>query len=468
MSGDKLRIAFYTLGCKVNQYETQALKEGFAKRGFTVVDDYEKADVYVINTCTVTNLADRKSRQYIRRMKRLNIHSIIAVIGCYAQVSPEEAAAISGVDLVLGNNEKNSLPDYIERLIRDRQRESKTDDNTEKNRKDYVKSPFVRILKREELAEYEESGIITTMESRTRAYIKIQDGCDQFCSYCIIPYARGPVRSRPAPEIIKEAESLIERGFKELILTGINTALYGQESGAEKNCDEIYGIELVVKQISEIPGDFRIRLGSLEPTVIDASLAERLLKYPKLCHHMHLSLQSGSDRILNAMNRNYDREEYLDIVKVLRRADPHYGLTTDVIVGFPGESEDDFHLSECLVKEIGFVKTHVFPYSKRQGTKAAEMPEQIGSLIKKARISALAGTAEESASAFLKGTLGTVRRVLFEECDPVSGLLSGYADNYVRVYCEVPEGRSAESLINTLQDIRFEGQYSDGIKGELR
>ena len=530
-----MKVAFYTLGCKVNQYETQALKEDFARRGFSIGDELGEADIYVINTCTVTNLADRKSRQYIRKMKKQNPESIIAVIGCYAQVSPHEAAAIAGVDLVLGNNEKTSLPEYVETLLSGRHQQSHEGghkDNHEDNHEgrcenshdvshenshgsihecnhegshvgnhvniyerncedshenghedgyedshedsqgdrlkgNQTKSPFVRILKREDLSEYEESGMITSMESRTRAYIKIQDGCDQFCSYCIIPYARGPIRSRPAREIIKEAESLIEKGFKELILTGINTALYGREAGFSEDCDEVYGIEVIVKLINDLPGDFRIRLGSLEPTVIDASLAERLLKYPRLCHHMHLSLQSGSDRILKAMNRHYDREEYLDIVKALRKADPHYGLTTDVIAGFPGETEEDFSQSKDLIGQVGFVKTHVFPYSKRQGTKAAGMADQIDGTTKKARSSALAGIAEESAKNFLKGTMGTVRKVLFEEYEPARGLISGYSGNFVRVYCEVGDESRAESLINTLQNIKFTELYLDGVKGEL-
>jgi threonylcarbamoyladenosine tRNA methylthiotransferase MtaB len=451
----KKKIAFYTLGCKVNQYETQGLKESFMQRGFEITDEHAYADIYVINTCTVTGLADRKSRQYIRRMKRQNPESIVAVIGCYAQVSPEEAAAIAGVDLVIGNNEKNALPDHIEKLLQDRQ-----DKKAEEG-------PYIHILPREELKEYEESGIITSMESRTRAYIKIQDGCNQFCSYCIIPYARGASRSRACQDIVREAKSLLEKGFKELVLTGINTALYGMKDNFEAGETDVYGIEIIVKQLNDLPGDFRIRLSSLEPTVINASLAKRLLKYDKLCHHMHLSLQSGSDRILQAMNRHYGRKEYLEIVKVLREADPNYGLTTDVIVGFPGETEEDFNHSADMIRQVGFLKTHVFPYSKRQGTRAAEMKEQVDPQTKKARSTDLIKIAEASAHDFLNGSIGDIRKVLFEEYDGSVGMVFGYSDNYIKVYSAVYDENHGQSLLNTLKEVKLTEVYRDGVKGDL-
>lgn len=440
-----MRIAFYTLGCKVNQYETQALKEAFKKRGFTIVDEQDESDIYVVNTCTVTNLADRKSRQYIRRMKRRNPESIVAVIGCYAQVNPAEATAIEGVNLVIGNNEKKFLPEYIGKLLENRKNNALLND------------PLVQILERDELGQYPEWGTVTSMESRTRAYVKIQDGCDKFCSYCIIPYARGPIRSRNSKEIVREAESLLKKGFKELILTGINTALYGMEKSGKTE-----GIESIVKEINQLPGDFRIRLGSLEPNVVDAALAERLLEYDKLCHHMHLSLQSGSDKILKAMNRSYNRDIYLDIVNALRKTDSSYGISTDVIVGFPGESDEDFKDSAGLVKQVGFVKTHVFPYSKRQGTKAAEMKGQIDGRIKKERSLKLADVARESAHAFLKTTIGEVRQVLFEEYEGKTGMVAGYSDNYVKVYFKTTKEKG-HSMVNTLQKVEFTGIYGDGV-----
>jgi threonylcarbamoyladenosine tRNA methylthiotransferase MtaB len=337
-----MKVAFYTLGCKVNQYETQVMKENFLGRGFSVVGEEDFADVYVINTCTVTNLADRKSRQYIRRMKRLNENSLIAVTGCCVQVSPEEISCINGVDLIVGNEEKDFLPKYVEERILK---------HSDKVKEDVYDDPWNYL---ESSQECFHENKITEMDSRTRAYIKIQNGCNKFCSYCIIPYARGPIRSRGCKEIVEEAHNLLGKGYKELVLTGINTALYAMEAGYAPDDEyadrvrNLKGIEIIVKLLNDISGDFRIRLGSLEPTVIDASLAERLLKYPKLCHHMHLSLQSGSDSILKAMNRNYNREEYLKIAEILRKADEHYGLTTDVIVGFPGEGEEDYGDSKTL------------------------------------------------------------------------------------------------------------------------
>lgn len=440
-----MTIAFYTLGCKVNQYETQALKEDFKKRGYFLVDENEKADIYVVNTCTVTNLADRKSRQYIRRMKRQNPDSIMAVIGCYAQVNPGEATSIEGVDLVVGNNEKRFLPEYIEDFI------------VQRNKEGVNENPFVQILQRDDLSSYSEWGAITSMESRTRAYIKIQDGCDRFCSYCIIPYARGPIRSRNSQGIIQEAESLLSKGFKELILTGINTALYGMEK--DRSTD---GIESIVEKINSLPGEFRIRLGSLEPNVIDVGLAECLLAYDKLCHHMHLSLQSGSDKVLKEMNRNYNREKFLALAQILRKEDKAYGITTDVIVGFPGESDEDFLDSIDLVEQVGFVKTHVFPYSKRQGTRAAEMKEQIDGITMRERAARLANAAKESAHKFLESSLGQVRQVLFEEYEKDVGMLTGYSDNYIKVYLKTPV-EMGTSMVNTFQEVEFTDIYRDGI-----
>ncbi|MGN0710985.1 MAG: MiaB/RimO family radical SAM methylthiotransferase, partial [Anaerovoracaceae bacterium] len=331
-------IAIKTLGCKVNQYETEMLKERFQKKGHEIVNENDFADVYIINTCTVTSLADRKSRQYIRKMKKSNPKAVIAVTGCYAQVSPEEVAAIQEVDIVAGTNKKGELPELIEQYINEKQ------ENTISVVDGY-----------EGLCEYMETGIITSMESRTRAYIKVQEGCNRFCSYCIIPYARGKVRSRRVKEVVEEAKSLISQGFKEIILTGINTALYGMEEGFAEadgmlaagsaaggngnSIEKCEGIEILLKELEEIDGDFRIRLSSLEPTVINADYVKRLMKYKRLCPHLHLSVQSGSDKILKAMNRRYDRAEYLEIVRVLKEFDPGFGITTEIIAGFPGETE---------------------------------------------------------------------------------------------------------------------------------
>ena len=432
-----MKIAFHTLGCKVNQYETEALKEQFSARGYQVVDEKDYADVYVINTCTVTNLADRKSRQYIRRMKRVNPESLIAVTGCYAQISPEEVASIPEVDLVAGTNEKGNLVRYVEEKLGSRE------------------GSAVHVLDYDQLTEYEETGVITSMDSKTRAFIKIQEGCNRFCSYCIIPYARGPVRSRGLEEILAEAKNLIEKGFKELVLTGINTALYGMEK------DETSGVELIVRRLNEMPGDFRIRLSSLEPTVVNKEYVRRLFAYDKLCHHLHLSAQSGSNRILSAMNRNYTREEYLDIVRMLREFDPHYGISTDIIAGFPGETEEDFADSLDLIEKAGFCRVHAFGYSRRQGTKAWEMDGQVASEAKNQRTSRLIEEGNRAAQAFFLGMTGEERVVLTEERD--GSCLAGYTDNYVKAYIE----GVGEDQLNKFLRVRVITPYKDGVQCSL-
>lgn len=446
-----MKIAFHTLGCKVNQYETQALKEKFLQRGYEIVGENELADVYVINTCTVTGLSDRKSRQFIRRVKKINPDSITAVIGCYVQVSPDEAKRIEGVNIVAGTNEKNKLPEYIE---------------------EYVKTKGVdcHIKEWSQLTEYEETGIITSMDSRTRAFIKVQEGCNKFCSYCIIPYARGTVRSRAKEEIVKEAENLIRQGFKELVLTGINTALYGMEQDdfsaldpEEEKGERVYGIEVIVKELNQLDGDFRIRLGSLEPNVIDVDYARRLLKYERLCPHMHLSLQSGSDQILKEMNRTYRRNDYLQLINMLKEYDPGYGITTDIIVGFPGETEEDFYESCSMTEQAGFSKVHVFKYSKREGTKAADMKGHISPEVKARRSAELIHISDSVSERFFTQNIGTTRRVLLEQYDHKTRLLGGLSDNYIKVYCKGHEDRC-----NTFAEVELIELYRDGVKGIIR
>jgi threonylcarbamoyladenosine tRNA methylthiotransferase MtaB len=464
-----MKIAFHTLGCRVNQYETQALKEKFIQRGYEIVGEDEFADVYVVNTCTVTGLSDRKSRQFVRRAKKINPAAITAVIGCYAQVNPDEAADIEGVNIVAGTNEKNNLPDYIEEYLNNRDADSK------------IKGVGRHVRDRNQLTEYGETGIITSMDSRTRAFIKVQEGCDRFCSYCIIPYARGTVRSRALDEIVKEAESLIRQGFKELVVTGINTALYGMENrlvshvpetGAAAGCYDdapnksdggVYGIEVIVKALNELPGDFRIRIGSLEPNVVDAGYCKRLLKYERLCPHLHLSLQSGSDRILREMNRSYGREGYLELVTMLREHDPGYGISTDLIVGFPGETEEDFRDSCDMIERAGFCKVHVFKYSRRKGTKAADMTGQVPAEVKAARSEELIRISEKAAARFFAQNIGLTRRVLLEQYDERTGLAEGRADNYIKVYCKADESRC-----NSYVDAELIELYRDGVKGSIR
>ncbi|MEG2323098.1 MAG: tRNA (N(6)-L-threonylcarbamoyladenosine(37)-C(2))-methylthiotransferase MtaB [Anaerovoracaceae bacterium] len=444
-----MKVAFHTLGCKVNQYETESLKMKFKNKGYQLVEEDDVADIYVINTCTVTGLADRKSRQYIRRMKKKNPDSVMAVTGCYAQIDPEKVKSIQGVDLVAGTNEKNNLVEYIENYL------------VTGDKQVYV-HPY------EKLTQYEETGTITSMESRTRAYIKIQEGCNRFCTYCVIPYARGQVRSRKPEEILKEAKMLIDNGFKELILTGINAALYGQEpdfslSDDLKTITGIHGIEVIIKMLNDLEGDFRIRLSSLEPTVIKKENVKRLLAYKRLCPHLHLSIQSGSDNILKTMNRNYTVEEYLDIVKMLKDHDPEYGITTDLIVGFPGESEEDFQDSLAIIRKSGFCKVHGFKYSKRPKTKAADMQGQISPDIKKQRGEALAETSEEVACKFFTQNIGKIRKVLFEEYVHGESLITGYTDNYIKVYVE----NNKDTDINQFAQVRLGRLFQDGMMGEI-
>lgn len=435
MKGIFMRIAFHTLGCKVNQYETEAMKEQFIAAGHEIVGEEDFADAYVINTCTVTNLADRKSRQYIRKMKKVNPAAVVAVTGCYAQVSPDEVSRIEGVNIVAGTNEKQNLLQYIEGYLLEEQTQC------------HVKAY-------EELDEYESSGIITSMESRTRAYIKIQEGCNRFCSYCIIPYARGKVRSRTLSEIVCEARGLIDKGFKELILTGINTALYGEDLGYG-------GIEPLIHELNDLEGDFRIRLSSLEPTVINAAYVQGLLKYEKLCPHLHLSIQSGSDHVLQLMNRRYDRAAYLEIVRVLKEFDPLYGITTDIIIGFPGESEEDFADSLQIIDQVGFCKVHAFKYSPRKGTKAAELAGQIPGEVKNRRSKLLIEKGETDARRFFARNQGAARRVLFEEISE-DGLLTGYTDNYIKAYVS-----GGSEMLNQFYYVRLLNEYKDGMKGEI-
>lgn len=462
--GIVMKIAFHTLGCKVNQYESEAMARAFEEEGHIVVGESDFADVYVVNTCTVTAVADRKSRQYIRRMKKLNPQSVMVVTGCYAQIKPDEVLAVEGVDIVAGTNEKSKIMDFVREFMEDGKKQ-------------------LHVKGYQELDSYDETGVVHNGENRTRAYIKIQEGCNRFCSYCVIPYARGKVRSRKLEGIMAEAETLIEAGYKEIVLTGINTALYDMEDRNQYECEKDgeklcrgheqkarpYGVEKVIAALSEIEGDFRIRLSSLEPAVVDADYVKRLLKYDKLCHHLHLSAQSGSDRILRSMNRPYGRKQYMEIVETLRSADARYGISTDIIVGFPGEKEEDFEDSESLVKESLFCKTHIFKYSKRPFTKAAEMKGHIAPQVKNRRSERLHETGKNAALRFFEMNKGCVETVLLEEVQRVEDktALTGYTGNYIKTYIEVDDIGEAEGILNTAVRIRLKEVYMDGMLGEI-
>jgi len=434
-----MKVAFHTLGCKVNHYETEAIKEAFVSRGAEIVGEEDPADIYVINTCTVTNIADRKSRQFIRRAKKTNPDAIIVVTGCYAQVASDDVAAMPEVDLVMGNNRKSEICGLVmEKFVAKSSTKVSAESLAAEHGAGVAAKDRAEVLvtPRDELTFYEDLGKIkSASDEMSRAYIKIQDGCDRFCSYCLIPYARGPVRSRKADEIVEEVRDLVEAGFREVVLTGINTALYGTEAGAEHSLSEL----LTMLDELETSEDFRIRLSSLEPTVVDKDNVEEIIRHRRLCHHLHLSVQNGSDSVLKAMNRHYTREEYLDIVFMLRNHDPLFGITTDIIVGFPGETDKDFEDTLDIVKKSAFGRTHVFRYSPRKGTAGAAMKDAVPEQIKKERAEVLETLGEKAAKAFTGANLGVTHTVLIEEsCD---GYATGYTGNYIKTYIEDPEGR---------------------------
>lgn len=414
-------FSILTLGCKVNQYESEAMSEIFEKRGYREVGNDEFSDVYIVNTCTVTNLSDRKSRQFIRKSKKKNPDSVVAVVGCYSQVSPDEVKKIEGVDVVIGTTERNKIVDLIE--------ESKAS---------HEKINIVRDLKN-----VREFANTTNFDSnnRTRAYMKVQDGCNRFCTYCIIPFARGPIRSRTIEDSVREARTLADRGFKEIVLTGIHIGSFGMDMGDMRLID-------LIEAIAEVDGIERIRLSSVEPIIITDEFMERAVKTGKLCDHFHLSLQSGSNNILKAMNRRYTREEYIEKANIIRKYMPHAGLTTDIIVGFPGEREEDFQDSMRIVREVGFSRIHVFKYSKRKNTKAAVMKNQIDGNVKKERSEKLISLGEEYQEIFERENMKTPQSVLFEEEHEEE--YYGYTTNYIRV-----KAKSQTDLKNKIKEVKI-------------
>lgn len=407
------RIASYTLGCKVNQYETEALVGSLTAQGYEAVDYSQYADVYLINTCTVTGLADRKCRQVIRKAKKQNPNAIVVAMGCYAQVAPQEVAAIEDVNIVLGTHDRNQLP----ALLASPELNSDT--------------KWIRVGNIMQVREFEELGIETYTE-HTRAFLKIQDGCNRFCSYCIIPFARGPVRSRAPEKVLSEIRSLAEKGYREFVLTGIHLASYGVEL---KNMDLV----TIIEEIAAIPGVERIRLGSIEPMTITPRFLDMVRRTPKLCPHYHISLQSGSDTVLNRMHRKYKAEEYYAGCEALRKILPEVSFTTDIIVGFPGETEEEFRETVAFAKKVGFSKIHVFPYSPRKGTIAAKMPNQVDPSVKEDRTKRLIAVSDALGAQYAQSLLGSRLQVLIERKTSDGLYYEGYAENYAKVYCLVPD-----------------------------
>ncbi|WAM32895.1 tRNA (N(6)-L-threonylcarbamoyladenosine(37)-C(2))-methylthiotransferase MtaB [Caldicellulosiruptor morganii] len=432
-----MKVAFYTLGCKVNQYETQAIAEGFKKAGYEIVDFDKQADIYVINTCTVTNISDRKSRQAIKRAKKISPDSIVVVMGCYPQVYPQEVQKIDGVDIVVGTRNREKILEYVTEYLR--KKKKIVDVNNE--------------YKRDIFEELKVSGF----SERTRAFIKIEEGCEQFCSYCIIPYARGSVVSRSLDSILEEVERLASNGYKEFVITGINISAYGK--------DLDYKITLldVVEEISKIEKVKRIRLSSLEPIVMKEDFIRRLVNIEKLCHHLHLSLQSGSDKILRLMNRHYTTEEYRKIVNTVRNYWEDVGFTTDIIVGFPGESDEDFDITVKFVQEIGFSRIHVFRFSPKKGTKAYDMPDQVSSQEKDKRSEILKSIAKQLSLNFHKRFEGKILDVLVEESSSIEGYIEGYSGNYIRTL--VPKKDSIK--LNEIYKVKVTQVFDEYVIGKI-
>ena len=410
--------AFHTLGCKVNAYETDAMEQILTDRGYRIVSFEDVADVYIINTCSVTNIADRKSRQMIHRARKQNPQAIVAAAGCYVQAAPEDVLKDAGVDVIIGNNRKKEIADILDAYLAQQEKCFVSDIGKEK---ECESLSIARVSGQEELG-------------HTRAYLKIQDGCNQFCSYCIIPYVRGRVRSRRIEDVTAEAAALAASGIREVVLTGIHISSYGVD-WKETDVEQGQALLNLLQAIHDIPGIRRIRLGSLEPRIVTEDFAKALARLPKLCPHFHLSLQSGCDATLRRMNRKYTTEEYRAGCAILRKYFASPAITTDVIAGFPGETEEEFAQTMAFVREIGFYEMHVFKYSRRKGTVADKMEQQIPEEIKTRRSKELIALGAEMSERYRKYFIGSRGTVLLEEPVEIQGetYMSGYLPEYIRV-----------------------------------
>ena len=421
-------VALHNLGCKVNGYEMDVMQQMLQEKGYKIVSFDERADIYIVNTCTVTNIADRKSRQMLHRAKKKNPDAIVVAVGCYVQAGGEEVLKDEGIDLAVGNNRKKDLVAILEKYMEEGPANS--------NRKTLEHTTIIDIGK---TAEYEEMQLQET-SGHTRAYIKIQDGCNQFCSYCIIPYARGRVRSRSQEDILTEVRGLAEKGYKETVLTGIHISSYGVDKGKPALLE-------LLKGIHGIDGIERIRLGSLEPRIVTEEFARELGKLPKLCPHFHLSLQSGCDATLKRMNRHYTTGEYYEKVRILRRVFGDPAITADIIVGFPGETEEEFQETKAFLEKIKFYEMHVFKYSKRKGTPAAVMENQVPEETKASRSNLLLTLEKMQSKEFRDTFLGREEEILFEEGKEIGG--DFYQIGHTKQYVKVAK-KSEKSLSNTI------------------
>ena len=434
------KAALHNLGCKVNAYETEAMQQLLEEAGYEIVPFSEKADVYVVNTCSVTNMADRKSRQMLHKAKKLNPDSIVVGAGCYVQTKEQEAISDLAIDIIIGNNKKHELVSLINEYMAKRE-------NTHSDL--FTENAVIDINDNKQ--EFEELFLSKTAE-HTRAFIKVQDGCNQFCSYCIIPYARGRVRSRSIESVLAEVNRLAQNGFKEIVLTGIHLSSYGVD------CDD--NLLHLIREVHKVDGIERIRLGSFEPRLITEEFASELSKLKKVCPHFHLSLQSGCDETLKRMNRKYTTEEYARSCQLLRKYFDHPAITTDVIVGFPGETEEEFEKTKEYLEKIHFYEMHIFKYSKRQGTRAAVMDNQVPDEIKTKRSSILIELGNRMSKEYRDYYIGMDKEVLFEEKTKLSGkdYFVGYTKEYVKVAIETQE--NVENRLIT-------GKIAEPLSGEV-
>lgn len=428
------KAALHNLGCKVNAYETESMQQLLEQAGYEIVPFEEIADIYVVNTCSVTNIADRKSRQMLHRARKRNPDSVVVAAGCYVQTAGQQVID-DAIDILIGNNKKHELPELLNQFFAVRKEAGQNEE------KEQEKSPTIVAV--ENIAEepaYESMSLSHTAE-HTRAFIKVQDGCNQFCSYCIIPYARGRVRSRETEEVLREVERLGANGYQEVVLTGIHLSSYGVDLGTD--------LITLVEKVHEVPGIARIRLGSLEPKIVTEEFAIRLAMMPKICPHFHLSLQSGCDTVLQRMNRKYTCHEYENSCEILRKYFTHPAITTDVIVGFPGETEEEFQETRRFLKKIGFFEIHIFKYSLRKGTRAAVMEHQVPETVKNIRSETLFSDLVPMNEAFLDWYLGRQAEVLLEERVSLGGkeYFLGHTKEYVKIAVPISEEMD-ESLIN--------------------
>lgn len=427
-----MKIGYYTLGCKVNQYETQAMEQMLRDMGYESGDFHGDCDGYIVNTCSVTAVADKKNRAVIRRLRREHPDAIIGVCGCYPQHAPEALRDMS-VDVLSGSGGRESFVSMMDAALRGQGYQESLDN----------------ALRRRSFEVLPAGGL----SERTRAMLKVQDGCINYCTYCIIPYTRGPVRSAPLELAVEQAKSLMERGYQEIVVTGIEIASWGVDLPGKPTMTE-----LIEALCTAVP-DLRVRLGSLEPRIVTEDMCCRLSKFPNLCPQFHLSLQSGSDTVLQRMRRKYDTERYYESVTLLRKFFPGCAVTTDMIVAFPGETEEEFAESLSFIRKCAFADMHIFPYSRRPGTPADKMPDQHGNAVKEARSAAAIAVAEEMNKEYRRSHIGTEAEVLFEEMQ--DGYYVGHTPNYIKVYAK------GENLHNVRKQVRILALYNDGLMGEL-